>query len=355
MWFSLTLPSAPERPQFSRMAESKIRWGVLGYARIARETVIPAIRRAANSEFYALASRDEEKLAQCRQRHGVPKSYLGYAELLRDPAVDAVYNPLPNSLHREWTIKAAESGKHILCEKPLGLNAAECREMIAACEGNGVQLMEAFMYRYNTRTRLVREVLRSGALGEVRHVTSSFRFMLANPASIKLRPELGGGGLYDVGCYPVNFIGMVADESAARVGKTGVVPGSVRPKTVAVQCDRSGGVDLNLSALLRYEGGMIGVAHCGLNAHRRVYSEIVGTLGVLEIPDTFFDNTGVLTLTTGETRREIPVEESDRYRLEVEDFADAILKRRAPQFPLTESLRNAEVMDRLFAASRDET
>lgn len=348
----MTLPFAPRRPQFLRMAEPKIRWGVLGYARIARETVIPAIHRAANSEFHALASRDEEKLAQCRQRYGVPKSYVGYAELLRDPAVDAVYIPLPNSLHREWTIKAAESGKHVLCEKPLGLNAGECREMIAACEANGVRLMEAFMYRYNARTRLVREVLRSGVLGEIRHVTSSFRFLLANPASIKLRPELGGGGLYDVGCYPVNFIGMVADENAARIAGTGVVPGGVQPATVAVQCERSGGVDMNLSALLKYESGLIGIVHCGLNAHRRVYSEIIGTLGVLEIPDTFFDNTGVLTLTTGETRREIPVEETDRYRLEVEDFADAILQRRAPQFALAETLRNAGVMDRLFAASQ---
>ncbi|HEX2854838.1 MAG TPA: Gfo/Idh/MocA family oxidoreductase [Opitutaceae bacterium] len=330
------------------MAEQKIRWGVLGYARIARETVIPAIRRAANSEFHALASRDEAKLAQCRERHGVPKSYSSYDELLRDAAINAVYIPLPNSLHREWTIKAAEQGKHVLCEKPLGLNAAECREMVAVCQANGVLLMEAFMYRYNARTRLVREVLRSGALGEIRHVTSSFRFLLANPASIKLRPELGGGGLYDVGCYPVNFIGMVADESA----RGPVTPGSVKPETVSVQCERSGGVDMNLSALLKYGSGLIGAVHCGLNAHRRVYSEIIGTLGVLEVPDTFFDNAGLLTLTTGETRREIAVEESDRYRLEVEDFADAILQRRAPQFPLSESLRNAEVMDRLFAASR---
>lgn len=333
------------------MAEQKIRWGVLGYARIARETVIPAICRAANSDFYALASRDEAKLAQCRERHGLKTSYLGYSELLGDPQVDAVYIPLPNSLHREWTIKAAEKGKHVLCEKPLGLNAAECREMIAACEANGVRLMEAFMYRYNSRTRLVREVLRSGVLGEIRHVTSSFRFLLANPASIKLKPELGGGSLYDVGCYPVNFIGMVADEAAG--GPSGIVtPGSIQPTAVSVQCERSGGVDLNLSGLLRYDSGLIGAVHCGLNAHRRVYSEIVGTLGVLEIPDTFFDNAGVLTLTTGETRREIAVEESDRYRLEIEDFADAILKRRPPQFALSESLRNAEVMDRLFAASR---
>src|SRR5258707_442037 len=124
--------------------DRKIRWGVLGYARIARESVIPAILRSTNSEFHAIASREESKIAECRARYPMVKaSYRGYDELLRDPAIDAVYIPLPNALHREWTIKAAENGKHVLCEKPLALNAAECREMIAACAARGVLLMEA--------------------------------------------------------------------------------------------------------------------------------------------------------------------------------------------------------------------
>jgi D-xylose 1-dehydrogenase (NADP+, D-xylono-1,5-lactone-forming) len=355
-WLTAGLPLPWEglASQFSRMANEKIRWGVLGYARIARETVIPAILRAANSELHAVASRDAAKLAECRARYPGPKGYVGYEELLRDPEVNAVYIPLPNSLHREWTLKAAERGKHVLCEKPLGLDAAECREMIAACAANGVRLMEAFMYRYTTRTRLVREILRSGVLGEIRQVNSCFRFFLTNPASIKLKPELGGGALYDVGCYGVNFIGMVVDEIARAAGNaTPESPREIPPVSVAVECARTGGVDLNLSALLRYDSGLIGTVHCGLDSHRRVFSEIIGTLGVLEIPDTFFDNAGVLTLTTGgDQRREIPVEASDRYRLEVEDFAGAVLRGTAPALSLDESLRNAGVMDRIFAASR---
>jgi predicted dehydrogenase len=326
----------------------------LGYARIARETLIPAILRAGNSEFYAIASRDEAKLAACRERYpAVARCYSSYDELLRDPQVDAVYIPLPNALHREWTVKAAAQGKHVLCEKPLGLTAAECREMIAAAEASGVWLMEAFMYRYNARTRVVREVLRSGVLGEIKHMSSTFRFLLTNPASIKLQPELGGGALYDVGCYPVNFIGMVADEMARAVAGTGgpIAP-LAKPVSVSAECVRAGGVDLSFSALLNYSSGLIAAVHCGLNAHRRVFSEITGTLGLLEIPDTFFDNPGGLTLTIGGERREIPVEESDRYRLEVEDFADAIRQQRPPLFPLTETLRNAEVLDRLFSAAR---
>jgi xylose dehydrogenase (NAD/NADP) len=328
----------------------KIRWGVLGYARIARESVIPAILRSRNSEFYALASRDDAKLAACRERYPtVVQSYRGYEELLRDPQVDAVYIPLPNSLHREWALKAAAQGKHVLCEKPLGLTAAEAREMIAECQVRGVWLMEAFMYRYNSRTRLVREILRSGVLGEIKHVNSTFRFLLANPASIKLKPELGGGALYDIGCYPVNFIGMVADEMARASG--GPDAPLTRPISVAAECVRAGGIDVSFSGLLRYDSGLIGAVHCGLNANRRIFSEITGTLGVLEIPDTFFDNAGTLALTLGEERRELPVEASDRYRAEVEDFADAIRENRPPLFPLTETLRNAEVLDQLFAAA----
>ena len=323
----------------------KIRWGVLGYARIARENLIPAMQRSSNSEFYAIASREESKLAECRTRFNVAKTYRGYDELLRDPEVDAVYIPLPNSLHREWTIKAAAKGKHVLCEKPLALNAAECREMIAACAANKVQLMEAFMYRYTDRTRKVLDVLKSGVLGEIKFVGSTFRFLLANPASIKLKPELGGGALYDVGCYPVNFVGMVADEIAGQAG-------SSLPESISAENVRTNGVDMIFSALMKYPSGLIASLNCGFNAQKRIFSEIIGAKGALEIPDTFFDNAGVLTLTVGEERREISVEQSDRYRFEVEDFADAVLSNRAPHFSLVETQRNMEVMDRLFAASK---
>lgn len=321
----------------------KIRWGVLGWARIAREHLIPAIQRAGNSDFFAIASRDQSKLAECRGRFNAVRTYTSYQDLLRDAEVDAVYIPLPNSLHREWTIKAAECGKHVLCEKPIALNAVECREMIAACSANGVTLMEAFMYRYTERTRKVLEILASGALGEIRFISSTFRFLLANPASIKLKAELGGGSLYDVGCYPVNFIGMIADRVCGE---------SSMPNSVSVELDRNGGVDVIFSALMKYPSGLIASANCGFNAQKRVFSEIVGTKGVLEIPDTFLDNAGALTLTIGEDRSQIPVQASDRYQLEIEDFADAILHQRAPAFSLNETQRNMEVLDQLFAACK---
>jgi len=325
----------------------KIRWGVLGFARIARMSVIPAILRAANSELHGLASRDEAKLAEARGQFQFAKGYVGYEALLRDPDIDAVYIPLPNAQHREWAIRAAEHGKHILCEKPLGLNVDECRDMIAAAEKHRVLLMEAFMYRYTDRTAKVREVLHSGVLGEIRFINASFRYPMTNAASIKLKPELGGGALYDVGCYPVNLIGLVADEMAGRPGS-----GEARPESVSVECVYSGGVDLVLSALLKYSSGLVAAAHCGFTSQKRVFAEIIGASGMMEIPETYFDTPGPLTLTVGEERREILVAASDRYRLEIEDFADAILQRRQPQFSLAESVRNAEVMDRIFAAAK---
>lgn len=325
--------------------ERKIRWGVLGYARIARKSVIPAIGRSSNSVFHAIASRDPTKLAECRALFSPANAYSGYAELLRDPAVDAVYIPLPNSLHREWTLRAADRGKHVLCEKPLALNAAECREMIAACAANKVLLMEGFMYRYTDRTAKTLEVLRSGVLGEIKFISSTFRFLLDDPASIKFKAELGGGSLYDVGCYPVNFTGMVLDEITGSWS-------SALPQSISVQCVSGRGVDMIFSALLKYSSGVVASLNCGFNAQKRIHSEIVGTAGALEIPDTFFDNAGALTLAQGEEQREIPVAASDRYRLEVEDFADAILRGRPPRLSLAETERNMEVLERIRLSGR---
>jgi len=336
------------------ISTQKIRWGVLGYAHIAREAVIPAIVRSSNSVFTAIASRETTKLAACCQKFGRIKTHGSYEGLLGDPEVDAVYVPLPNALHREWTIKAAEHGKHVLCEKPIGLNAVECREMMAASTKYGVTLMEAFMYRYTDCTRKVIKVLRSGDLGEIRFISSTFRFLLANPASIKYQLGLGGGSLYDVGCYPVNFTGMVVDELARiQAVETGrqVAPGPM-PESVAVQCVRESGVDVIFSALLKYPSGLMASIASGFNGQKQIESQIVGSKGVLNVPDTFQGDAGALTLTVdGKVEKTIPVESSDRYRLEIEDFADAVLQKRAPYFSLSETLRNMELIDRLLAAS----
>lgn len=310
--------------------KAKVNWGVLGYARIARLNVLPALARAPNAQLLAIASRDASRLPEVKAESGCERVYADYAELLGDPDIQAVYVPLPNALHKEWVLKALEAGKHVLCEKPLALDAAEVREMVQAAERHKRLLMEAFMYRYTDRSRKVREVVESGALGDIRHINASFRFFLDRPGTIKMKPELGGGALYDVGCYPVNFLGMVTGR---------------RPVRCQAFAQMEQGVDVNLSAVLQYDDGLIANIHCGFNAFGKMHAEIIGTQGSLEIDDTFLDFRGGIRLHTKEGTRIIPIAESDRYRDEIVDFSAAILEGRTPALALDESIRNMEVLE----------
>ena len=303
-----------------------VNWGVLGYARIARLSVIPAIGRAANARLLGVASRNAGELPANEWE----RTYESYDALLADDDIQAVYIPLPNSLHKEWVIKALEAGKHVLCEKPLGLTAAEAQEMSLSAEHHQRILMEAFMYRYTDRMQVVKEILDSGVLGDLRHINASFRFLLDRPGTIKANSALGGGALYDVGCYPVNFVGMV----------TGRLP--LRCKALV---ETEQGVDTNLSALLQYDDGLIANIHCGFNAFSRIYAEIIGTKGMLRIDNTFLDDAGEVYLHLAEGVRAIPVAESDRYKAEITHFSDAVLNQSAPLLTLDESIMNLKVLD----------
>ena len=310
----------------------QVRWGVLGCARIARLQVAPAILRCNEAELAAVASRDSAKLDEFRSLFGDFTPHASYETLIDDPAIDAIYIPLPNSLHCEWTIRAMRAGKHVLCEKPLAINTAQADEMVRVARESGVLLMEAFMYRYTERMRKMEEILASGVLGPIRSINSTFRFFLDRQNTIKEHPELGGGALYDVGCYPLNLIGLVTQ---------------AEPEAIAVECAKSHGVDVNLSAVLRYTDGLIATLHCGFNAFGRNYSEIVGTEGALLVPDTFLDDAGQLTLLTKRGSESIAVAASDRYGEEIRDFSTAILEGRLPKLGLEESLRNLRILERI--------
>ena len=311
----------------------KIRWGIMGCARIARLQVIPAIQRCTDAKLQAVASRDQSKLSEFSGLFGAFEAHSTYEALIEDPLVDAIYLPLPNSKHHEWAIKAMRKGKHVLCEKPLALNAREAQEMANVAGEYGVLLMEAFMYRYTDRTNKVRAVLDSGALGEIRSINSTFRFFLDRKNTIKENALLGGGALYDVGCYPLNLIGLVTKDE---------------PVSVAVECEMANGVENNLSAVMRYPSGLLASLHCGFNAFGRMHSEIVGTDGLLLIPDTFLDDAGQLQLLTNKGSQLIDVAASDRYGAEINDFTEAILGKRAPALGLEESLRNMRILERLL-------
>lgn len=311
----------------------KIKWGILGYARIARLFTIPAIINSSNSEFYGLASRDDVKLHEAQEKFSCKKTYLSYEKLLDDPEIDAVYIPLPNTLHKEWVIKAAEKGKHILCEKPIGLNSEEVKEMKEASENHKAKLMEGYMYRYTDRIKKLEEVLQSGVIGDIKYINSTFRFFLDRENTIKMKPELGGGSIYDVGCYPLNFVGMIMKE---------------KPVSLSAEFVNQDGVDIMFTGTLRYKDGVIAVINSGFNAYDRNYSEIIGTKGIIEVSDTFLGSPGKIIITTKEGKEEVEVEESKRYQLEIEDFADTILNDREVYIRLDDSIRDMEIMDDLL-------
>ena len=312
-------------------------------ANIGRAAVNPAIQASTNGELVALASRDVGRAREFAAKWGIPRHHGGYEALLDDSEIDAVYIPLPNSLHREWTIRAAEKGKHVLCEKPLATSAAECLEMQAAADANGVKLMEAFMYRFHPRTLKVVELVRGGTVGALRMIRSAFTFRLTRPDNIRLQPELGGGALMDVGCYCVNLSRTVAGS-----------------EPVAVQAWATwtpSGVDAQMAGSLLFEGGVLAQFDCALTMERRELYEVAGTEAGLVVPAAFLPGTGDVAITVqrgreAEVRHDIPG--VDQYRLMVEHFADCVLHDRPLRYGAAEAAANMAVIEALYRSARSD-
>jgi xylose dehydrogenase (NAD/NADP) len=325
------------------MADRKIRWGVISTANIGRAAVIPAIQASRNGELVAVAGRDAGKAEAFAAKLGIPRAYGSYEALLATEDIDAVYIPLPNSLHREWTLRAAEMGKHILCEKPLGLTAQECLDMEAAADRNQVKLMEAFMYRFHPRTEKVLEMVRAGRLGELRMIHSAFTFRLTRPDNIRLKPELGGGSLMDVGCYCVNISRTAA----------GAEPVEVQ----ALARWSQSGVDEQMVGTLRFANGLLAQFDCALTLERREVYELAGTEALLSVPAAFLP--GEEDAAIQETRSRGSLEQHvthgvDEYRLMAEHFADCILQDRPPRYPASEAAANMRVIEALYRSARED-
>ncbi len=323
------------------MSKRKIRWGVISTANIGRWAVNPAIQASSNGELVAVASRDGKRASEFAQQWNIPVAFGSYAELLADDNIDAVYIPLPNSLHREWAIKATEAGKHVLCEKPLAMTAAECLEMGQVAATNGVRFMEAFMYRFHPRTGKVLQMIGEGVIGDLRMISSVFTFRLAQPGNIRLNPELGGGALMDVGCYCVNVSRTVA----------GCEP--VQAQAIAVQS--KSGVDEMLAGTLRFPNDFLASFQCGLNTKRRESYEIGGTEGYLKVADAFLPGQDDVVIEEHRDGAE-PVLHTiagvDEYRNMVEHFADCILNGAEPRYPATEAAMNMRTIEALYASAR---
>nr|AWJ66292.1 glucose-fructose oxidoreductase [uncultured bacterium] len=317
-----------------------IRWGILSTANIGRKAVVPAIQKASNSRLAAVASRDHAKAQNFASDFAIPRVHDSYEALLADTEVDAVYIPLPNSMHKAWVIKAAEAGKHILCEKPLGLNARECLSMAEAAAHHGVKLMEAFMYRFHPRTEAVFEMMRNHSLGEVNLIRSSFTFKLDNPSNIRLNPELGGGSLMDVGCYCVNVCRSIYGQEPL--------------EAQAFAYFGKSGVDEQMVASLRFPGERYAQFHSALTLPRRQEYEVIGAKGQLKIADAFVPGTSDVAIDVTKadgTRVEHSFSGVDHYQLMVEHFADCIRLDKDPRYSANEAAANMRVIEALYASA----
>ncbi|HSM59292.1 MAG TPA: Gfo/Idh/MocA family oxidoreductase [Longimicrobiales bacterium] len=323
------------------VAGRRLRWGVLGTANIGRAAVNPAIQASRNGELLAVASRDAERARAFAARGGIPHHHGSYEALLDDERIDAVYVPLPNSLHLEWAVRAARAGTHVLCEKPLALDAAQCREMAAAAQEHGVRLMEAFMYRFHPRTERVLDMVRGGAVGEPRTLRSAFTFRLTRAEDIRWDRRLGGGALMDVGCYCVNV-------SRTLAGREPV-------EAQAAATWAQSGVDAELAGILRFEDGLVAHFDCALTLERCEFYEVAGSDGWLRVPSAFLPGTADVPIEEhrgrGETTEHV-VSGDDEYRLMVEHFADAVLTGSEPRYPAEEAARNLRVIEALHASAR---
>ncbi len=316
----------------------QLRWGILSTARIGLRRVIPALREAKSATILAIASRDLARAREIAAQLGIPRAYGSYEALLADRDVDAVYNPLPNSLHRAWTLKAAEARKHVLCEKPLALNAAEANEMVGACQRAKVLLQEAFMYRFHPQIEEAQRLVRDGAIGEPQLVRSAFTFPVSRPTDIRLDPTLGGGGLMDVGCYCINI-------SRLLVGEPARVWGAEREE---------GGVDVVFAGTVQFPGDVFAQFDCGVRVPARQFCEVVGTTGVLTIPRPFTpgDDPVSLLLWRGEREERIEIAGVNQYTRMVEAFAECVLADKPPRFPASDAVTNMRVIDALRHAAR---
>ncbi len=316
-----------------------LRWGLLGTARINR-ALIPAIRASARNRLLAVASRSAEAASASAREWGIERAHGSYEALLADPEIDVIYVPLPNGLHAEWTIRAVRAGKHVLCEKPLAVTVDEVDRVTAAAREAGVVVAEAFMYRHHPQTARVRELVASGALGRVRFVRGTFSFSLTRPHDVRLDPALGGGALWDVGCYPLSFARCVLGQEPL--------------EATGAQHTGPSGVDLTFAAQLRFPDDVLAQFDCSFEAPFRTVMEIVGEEASLLVTEPFKPGVGAqLLLNRGDQSETIEPPAAELYGGEVEDLADAVLLGRPPRVSLGDSRANVAAIVALLLSARE--
>jgi predicted dehydrogenase len=320
------------------MANKTLNWGLLSTARI-NSALIPPLRASKRNHLLAVASRTQEASDRYAREHKITRAHGSYEALLTDPEIDVVYNPLPNHLHAEWTIKAVEAGKHVLCEKPLALSVEEVDAIQEAARKHGRIVAEAFMYRHHPQTLKVQELVKSGALGELKLIRGSFSFVLSREGDVRLDPAMGGGSIWDVGCYPISYARTVF--------------GAAPLEVFGWQVTGPTGVDLTFVGQMRFDRDVYAQIDSSFAIPFHAFMEIVGKEGTLNIPTPFKPGTDEkIYLTRGDKTETIKIKGQELYIGEVEDMADAILLGREPRISLDDSRANVAVISSLLESAR---
>ncbi len=289
--------------------------------------------RSKSATVFAVASRDLARARDAATQFNIARAYGSYDELFADPEVDAIYNPLPNSLHHRWTLRAAEAGKHVLCEKPIALDAAEARDMVQTCSHAGVLLQEAFMYRFHPQVDELQRLVQDGAIGKPWLVRSAFTFTVTRPVDIRLNAALGGGGLMDVGCYCINISRLLLGE----------------PATVWASAQYEHDVDVLLAGMLQFPGAAIALFDCGLRAPIRQFCEVVGLEGTITLSRPFLpmEDPVTILLRRGEREDRVDLPGANHYSRMIDAFGECVRTGKPPRFPASDAVSNMQVIDAL--------
>ena len=320
------------------MPRNVVRYGIISTSGFAQARHIPAARESTTSEIVAVSSRDEAKARRVAEQHGIPKWFGSHEALLMDPDVDAVIIPLPDSMHCEWTIKAAEAGKHILCEKPIAVTVDEARRMIDAADANDVVLVEAFTHRWNPHLRKGRTLISEGAIGRVTSLYSALTGGPPRRGNYSYSPELAGGALMNRGCYAVYACRFVLGEEPIRAAGFSFDGGGY-------------GVDTTFTGLLEFPGGAVAHVLGSMEQPQRADLVAIGSEGRFEIPG-FFDDSGPIIVKKGDDERAEASPAPNRFRVQLDEFSECVLTGKAPEFPAEDGLKNTAALEAPLSAAR---
>lgn len=318
----------------------KMKFGVLGVSGHFLKRVVLPLMESETVEIYAIASRNIERAKETARKYGIPKHYGSYDELLNDKDIDAIYNPLPNHMHKEWIFKSVDAKKHMLCEKPLTLNTGETEQVIEYTKNTGIRVMEAFMIRFHPKWQKAKALVDNGYIGKVTHIHSVFSYNNQDPSNIRNIPEIGGGALLDIGCYAINTARYILDKAPARV-------------ISMIEKHPDFGTDMTTSAMLDY-GDVRSLFTVSTAVFPQQQVKVFGTEGTVTVTIPFNDISeipGRILFENGETSMEIEVDPVNQYRLMFEAFADSITHNTEVPLPLSDSLLNMKTIDAVFKSA----